>query len=74
MKMIEGMFVMKKKGGSFKAHRPPAKAVAADKNADDIFGFLAGKGTITGDIVSPVISPKEWGNLYPSPRPRRRRR
>jgi hypothetical protein len=45
----------------------------ADKPADDIFGFLAGKGTITitGDIVSPAFSPKEWGNLYSPPRSRR---
>jgi hypothetical protein len=48
----------------------------ADKPSDDIFGFLAGKGTITitGDIVSPAFSPKEWGNLYPPRRPRRPRR
>jgi hypothetical protein len=46
-----------------------------NKNTDDIFGFMAGKGKITGDIVSPIISPEEWGNLYPSerlPRPRRK--
>jgi hypothetical protein len=46
-------------------------STAADKPADDIFGFLAGKITISGDIVSPAFSPKEWGNLYPSLRPRR---
>jgi hypothetical protein len=47
------------------------KPRASDEPADEIFGFLAGKGTITGDIVSPIISPKEWGNLYPSARPQR---
>jgi hypothetical protein len=50
------------------------KMASAGKPTNDIFGFLAGKGTITGDIVSPILSPKEWGNLYPHPRPRRPRR
>jgi hypothetical protein len=34
------------------------------KEAEDIFGFLAGKGKITRDIVSPILSPEEWGDLY----------
>jgi len=49
-------------------------STARRKVTDDIFGFLDGKITITGDIVSPVLSPKEWGGLYPSPRPRRPQR
>jgi len=44
--------------------KEPAASSATGKDADDIFGFLAGKVTITGDIVSPAFSPKEWGNLY----------
>jgi hypothetical protein len=47
------------------------RMASAGKPTDDIFGFMAGKGTITGDVVSPILSPKEWGSLYPSPRPRR---
>jgi prevent-host-death family protein len=47
-----------------KRGKPVAKLVPADKETDDIFGFLAGKGKITGDVVSPVFSPKEWGDLY----------
>jgi prevent-host-death family protein len=47
-----------------KRGKPVAKLVPADKEADDIFGFLAGKGRITGDVVSPVFSPEEWGDLY----------
>ena len=43
---------------------------SAGRPSNDIFGFLTGKGTITGDIVSPILSPKEWGNLYPTSRPR----
>lgn len=39
-----------------KQGKPVAKLVPEDKEADDIFGFLAGKGTVTGDIVSPVLS------------------
>jgi len=46
-----------------KRGRPVAKLVPADQNADEIYNFLAGKGTITGDVVSPVISPDEWGKL-----------
>ena len=47
-----------------KRGKPVAKLVPADKEADDIFGFLAGKGKVTGDVVSPVLSPEEWGDLY----------
>jgi prevent-host-death family protein len=46
-----------------KRGKPVAKLVPADQDADDIYDFLAGKGAITGDVVSPVISPDEWGNL-----------
>ena len=45
-----------------KRGKPVAKLVPADPDADDIYDFLAGKGAITGDVVSPVISPDEWGN------------
>lgn len=43
--------------------KPVAKLVPADKDTDDIFGFLSGKGTIVGDVVSPAISLKDWGEL-----------
>jgi len=42
--------------------KPVAKLVPADEGTDDIFNFLAGKGTITGDIVAPVFSEEEWGD------------
>jgi hypothetical protein len=45
----------------------------ARKKTDSIFGFLAGKVTITGDIVSPAFTPKDWGSLYSSSRPQRPR-
>jgi prevent-host-death family protein len=49
-----------------KRGKPVAKLVPADNDADkdDLFGFMAGKGKIVGDIVSPAISPEEWGDLY----------
>ena len=70
---------VKKAGTSTKKARigergKEAASTATGKKADDIFGFMAGKVTITGDIVSPILSPEEWGSLYHSPRPSRRRR
>jgi prevent-host-death family protein len=47
-----------------KRGKPVAKLVPVESKSDDIFGFLRGKITITGDIVSPALTPKEWGNLY----------
>ena len=43
--------------------KPVAKLVSVDPQGDDIFGFLRGKATITGDVVSPALSGREWGNL-----------
>jgi len=43
--------------------KPVAKLVPASEDTDDIYGFLAGKIAITGDILSPALSPEEWGNL-----------
>jgi len=43
--------------------KPVAKLVPVNAEADSIYNFLAGKGSIAGDIVSPAISPEEWGEL-----------
>ncbi len=43
--------------------KPVAKLVPADKDTDDIFGFLSGKGKVAGDVVSPAISTDDWGEL-----------
>jgi prevent-host-death family protein len=43
--------------------RPVAKLVPANAEADEIYGFLAGKGAVSGDVVSPAISLKEWRSL-----------
>ncbi len=47
-----------------KRGKPVAKLVPVGPEVDDIFGFLRGKGKITGDVVSPALSPEEWGELY----------
>jgi prevent-host-death family protein len=44
-----------------KRGKPVAKLVPLNTETDEIYNFLAGKGTITGDIVSPAISPDEDG-------------
>ena len=43
--------------------KPVVKLVPVDRGADDIYGFLAGKGAVTGDVVSPAMSEEEWGDL-----------
>lgn len=47
-----------------KRGKPVAKLVPADNTKDDIYGFLKGKVTILGDVVSPALTPDEWGDLY----------
>jgi prevent-host-death family protein len=49
-----------------KRGKPVAKLVPVEKEKDDIFGFMKGKGQIEikGDIVSPILTPEEWGDLY----------
>jgi len=46
-----------------KRGKPVAKLVPVTGTLDDIFGFFAGKAVITGDIVAPVLTLEEWGNL-----------
>jgi prevent-host-death family protein len=46
-----------------KRGEPVAKLVPVNEATDEIYNFLGGKGTITGDIVSPAISPDDWGEL-----------
>ena len=43
--------------------KPVAKVVPVETGTDDIYDFLAGKGSIAGDLVSPAFSPEEWGQL-----------
>jgi prevent-host-death family protein len=45
--------------------KPVAKLVPVEETeADPIFGFMAGKATITGDVISPALTEEEWGDLY----------
>ena len=46
-----------------KRGRPVAKLVPLNQETDEIYNFLADKGAVAGDIVSPAISPEEWGGL-----------
>jgi prevent-host-death family protein len=46
-----------------KRGRPIAKLVPIENQVDDFYGFFVGKGEIVGDIISPALSLKEWGNL-----------
>lgn len=50
-----------------KRGKPVARLVPVliqEDEKDTIFGFFKGKGRIVGDIVSPIITPDEWGDLY----------
>jgi prevent-host-death family protein len=40
--------------------KPVAKLVPADKTSDDIFGYMAGKVKIVGDIVAPATPLEDW--------------
>jgi prevent-host-death family protein len=43
--------------------KPVAKLVPVITDTDEIYNFLVGKGAVTGDVVSPAISPEDWGDL-----------
>ena len=47
-----------------KRGEPVAKLVPIDEEKDEIFGFLKGKIRVLGDVVSPILTPDEWGDLY----------
>jgi prevent-host-death family protein len=43
-----------------KRGKPVAKLVPAPGPEDDIFGYMAGKVKIIGDIVGPIIPEEDW--------------
>ena len=43
--------------------KPVAKLVPVNAEKDEIYDFLAGKGTLVGDVIAPALSPEEWGVL-----------
>lgn len=40
-----------------------AKLMPVDSSSDDIYEFLAGKGTVAGNIIAPTLGAEQWGNL-----------
>ena len=46
-----------------KRGKPVAKLVPIDEDKDEFFGRWKGKVKIHGDIVGPVVTPEEWGDL-----------
>jgi prevent-host-death family protein len=47
-----------------KRGKPVAKLVPVEKEKDDFFNFMKGKGSIVGDVIAPAFTPEEWGDLY----------
>jgi len=45
-----------------KRGKPVAKLIPAERKGDDIFDYMAGKVTITGDIVAPITPLDDWEN------------
>ena len=43
--------------------KPVAKLVPVSTDTDELYDFLGGKGSVTGDVISPAISPEDWGEL-----------
>ena len=43
--------------------KPVAKLVPVSAADDEIFGFFRGKGMLSGDVLKPSLSAKEWGDL-----------
>jgi prevent-host-death family protein len=46
-----------------KRGKPVAKLVPVGKTNDEFYHFLQGKGALTGDVLAPALSNKEWGEL-----------
>jgi prevent-host-death family protein len=40
--------------------KPVVKLVPAEIQVDDIFGYMAGKAKIVGDIVGPITPLEDW--------------
>ena len=40
--------------------KPVVKLVPAEEQADDIFGYMAGRAKAVGDIVGPVTPLEDW--------------
>ena len=42
---------------------PVAKVIPMDAGVGDIYNFMAGKGSITGDILSPALGREDLGEF-----------
>jgi prevent-host-death family protein len=52
-----------KRGKPFARVLPPEEHARTEK-PEDIFGFMRGMGTITGDIVSSEYTDEEWDRMF----------
>jgi prevent-host-death family protein len=43
--------------------KPVVKLVPAETNDDQIFGYMAGKAKIIGDLISPATPFEDWDTL-----------
>jgi prevent-host-death family protein len=43
-----------------KHDKPVVKLVPVESNANDIFGYMAGRAKQVGDIVGPVVPLEDW--------------
>jgi hypothetical protein len=46
-----------------KRGKPVARFATADEKPGDIYNFFASNGRVLGDVISPALSPEEWGEL-----------
>jgi prevent-host-death family protein len=46
-----------------KRGKPVAKLVPTNSQTNEIYNFMAGKGVVTGDVVSPAIFTADWNWL-----------
>jgi prevent-host-death family protein len=42
--------------------KPVVKLIPAEKQVDDIFGYMTGRVKIVGDVVGPITPPEDWEN------------
>jgi prevent-host-death family protein len=43
-----------------KRGKPVVKVIPAESQKNDLFGFMAGKFRIVGDVEAPVVPAKNW--------------
>ncbi len=42
--------------------KPVVKLIPAEKQVDEIFGYMAGRVKIVGDVVGPITPAEDWEN------------